>query len=261
MRKVLIITVTILGFLIITMVAVPLAFRSKIINKIKLAANEKVNAKVDFSDVQLSLFRSFPRLNVAIENLSVTGTNEFDNVRLLTAISLSTSVNLSGLWKSEGLSFTSIKLISPCLNLVVNKVGKSNWDIAKDSSSQTPGPDANDKQIDLKMIEIRNASFSYNDESSLMVLIFRNGAFDISGELKGNNSQLNITGQADSINFSYNGSQYVSGIKAAIKGGLQADFDKMSFSFLKNELMINNLPVEAPANTKMPLKVCKQREI
>ena len=92
MKKGLIITGTVLGLLIIIMIAIPFVFKGKIFQKAKIAANEAVNAKVDFSDVELSLFRSFPQLDVQLKNLSVTGINEFENIRLLTVDALSTSL-------------------------------------------------------------------------------------------------------------------------------------------------------------------------
>jgi hypothetical protein len=63
--------------------------------------------------------------------------------------------------------------------------------------------------------------------------------------LKGSDSRLVLTGKADSISFEYNGSRYASNLKAEFKGGFQADFDKISFTLLKNELLINKLPLEA----------------
>jgi len=245
MKKGLIITGTVLGLLIIIMIAIPFVFKGTIFQKAKVMANEAVNAKVDFSDVELSLFRSFPQLDVQLKNLSVTGTNEFENIRLLTVDALSTSVNLSSLWKSDGVSISSIKLDRPIINLVVNKAGKSNWDIAKETAGQKTEPGKKNTEIDLEKIEIRNASFAFNDEANPMFFALRNGNFDISGALKGSNSKLDISGKADSISFEYGSSHFVSNLKAELKGGLQADFDKMSFTFLKNELLVNKLPLEA----------------
>jgi hypothetical protein len=245
MKKRLIITGAVLGLLIITMAAIPFVFKGKIVQQIKSAANNSINARVDFSEVELSLFRSFPQLNIRLKNLSVTGTNEFENIRLLTVGELSTSVNLSSLWKSDGISITKIKLDRPVINLIINKAGKSNWDIAKADTDQKVTTDKKGKEIDLDKIEIHNASLGYKNESTPMLFSMRNGAFDISGALKGNNSQLALTGKADSISFEYNGSRYASNLKAEFKGGFQADFDKISFTLLKNELLINKLPLEA----------------
>jgi uncharacterized protein involved in outer membrane biogenesis len=245
MKKGLIIAGTFLGLLIITMVAIPFVFKGNIVQKIKISANNTLNAKVDFSDIELSLFRSFPQLNIRLKNLSVTGTNEFDNIRLLTVAEFSTSVNISSLWKSDGISITSINLDQPVVNLLVNKAGKSNWDIARTSTEPKVTTVKKGKEIDLDKIEIHNATLGYKNESTHMLFSMRNGTFDISGALKGSNSQLVITGKADSISFENNGSRYASNLKAEFKGGFQADFDKLSFTLLKNELLINKLPLEA----------------
>ncbi len=245
MKKGIIITIAILGLLILSMIAIPYIFKGKITERIKLAANESVNAKIDFSGVELSLFRSFPQLNISIRDLSVTGINEFEHTKLLTVGVLSTSLNLSSLWKRDGISITSIVMNHPSINLVVNKKGKSNWDISKASPDTKVKAEGKGTTVDLKKIEVREAQLTYNDESTPMLFSMRNGVFDISGAMKGSNSKLNIAGQADSINFEYNGSRYASNLKAAIKGGLQSDFDKMSFTFLENNLLINKLPIEA----------------
>ena len=244
MKKGLIIGGIIAALLIISMAAIPFLFKSKISQKVKLSANESINAKVDFTEVELSLFRSFPQLNIALKNLSVTGINEFKDTRLLAVDLLSTSVNLSSLWRSDGLTISSVKLHNPTINLVTNKAGKSNWDISK-STAETPASSSKKSSvINLDKIEITDASFSYQDETSPMLMTLRNGNFEFSGALKGSNSKLQVAGQADSINFEYNGSRYISNMKVGLKGGLQSDFDKMSFTFLQNELLINKLPVE-----------------
>ena len=173
MKKGLIIFGAFLCLLIITMIAIPFAFKGKFSQKIKLAANETVNAKVDFSEIELSLFRSFPQLNVELKNITVTGVNEFDNINLLSLESLSTSINISGLWKSDELIVTSLNFNRPSVNLLVNKVGKSNWDIAKPKADKKVTADKKvaaemkNTFIDLEKILIRNASFSFSSEETL----------------------------------------------------------------------------------------------
>ena len=253
MKKGLAIAGSILSLLIVFFVAVPILFESKITQKVKWAASEAMNAKVDFEDVKLSVFKSFPRLNIVVKNFTITGISEFDKTPLLSVDLLSSSVNLSSLWSSDGLQISSIKLIRPTINLVMNKAGKGNWEVSKSSVSTNTSDvkDSNKKSsaLNLDKIEISSASLSFlNETSSPMSLGLRNGNFELSGALKGNNSNLQINGQADSINFEFNGTRYISNMKVGLNGNLQSDFDKMSFTFLKNKLLINNLPIETQGN-------------
>ena len=244
MKKGFIIATLVLGFLVIVMITVPFLFKNKITQKIKAEANNSINAKIDFSGVELSLFQSFPQLNIALKNLSVTGINTFEQTRLLSVDLLSTTVNLSSLWSSEGLTITSINLQNPAINLVVNKSGKSNWDITKTTTDQPAKSSSKGTTIKLKKIGIKDARLTFEDETSPMLFSLSKGNFELSGALQGNNSTLQISGEADSVNFEYNGSHYVSNMKVGVQGGLQSDFDKMAFTFLQNKLVINKLPIE-----------------
>lgn len=247
MKRTLLIIGCIVGLLIVTMIAIPVIFKGKIASTAKQMANDAVNAKVDFSNVEISLFRSFPQLNISLKNLSVTGTGDFENYPLLKADAFSTSVNLSSIWKTDGITVSEISLDKPVINLKVIKSGKSNWDIAKSAPKNEATTQASTKKskVELKKIQIHNASFSYNDEGMPMLFSLKNGEFGISGEMKGSNSQLEIEGKADSLLFDYNGTRYAKDIKANIICALQADFDKMSFTFLKNSVLVNKLPLEA----------------
>jgi uncharacterized protein involved in outer membrane biogenesis len=243
MKKTLIIIGSVLTLIIILMIAIPVIYKGKIAAIAKKTANNAVNAKIDFTDVDISLFRHFPHLNVALKNLTVTGIGDFGNYKLLQADALSTSVNLSSLWK-KNLSISEIYIDKPVLNLKVNKAGKSNWDIAKTDTTKTETKKSN-ASIDLNKIHIQDASLTYNDEGTPMSFSLSNAIFDISGKMKGSNSTLDVKGKADSLSFDYNGTNYIKNLKAAVEGQLKADFNKKVFTFLKNQFLINKLPLEA----------------
>jgi len=225
------------------MIAIPVVYKGKIATMAKKTANNAVNAKIDFTDVDISLFRHFPHLNVSLKNLTVTGIGDFDNYKLLQTDALSTSVNLSSLWKNN-LSISEIYIDKPIINLKVNKSGKSNWDISKKDVTKSEAKKSS-TGIDLNKIHIQDATLNYNDESTPMAFSMNNGVFDISGKMKGSNSTLDIKGVADHLSYDYNGTNYIKSIKAAVEGQLKADFEKMAFTFLKNQFLINKLPLEA----------------
>lgn len=243
MKKNVIIGFVILGILIVSMSLIPVLFKNKLTQKIKLEINKNINAKVEFSDIELSLFRSFPQLNITLNNFAINGVANFDQIPLLNIESLYTSVNLSSLWNNSDFQITSLKFINPIINLKVSKEGISNWTIFKTQTQSTSSSEKKPNNINLESIKITNGSLSYKSEESPIDFSFTKGNFDLSGALKGTNSTLKIDGEADSINFQYNGSKYISQLKAKFTGGLKSDFDQMSFTLLQNELLINKLPL------------------
>ena len=54
-------------------IAAPFFFKDKIIEKVKEGINKELNAKVDFTDVDISLLRHFPKISVRLEGLDEIG--------------------------------------------------------------------------------------------------------------------------------------------------------------------------------------------
>ena len=54
-------------------IIVPIVLKEPITKAIKVEANANLNASINFSDVSISLIRSFPDLYVGVDELSVIG--------------------------------------------------------------------------------------------------------------------------------------------------------------------------------------------
>ena len=239
------ITLAVVAVLIGTMLLIPILFKGKIIDKIKSEANQSVNAKIDFGKVDLSLLRSFPKLSIQITNFEISGINQFEGQKLATVKSLAMTTNLSSLWNSGKMEINKIVIHQPEIVLISDSLGNVNWDIAKENMQETAESSNKSIQIDLEKIELNKASLVYLDKEAPMQFSLRNGNFVLSGNMKGSNSELNIKGAADSICFDYGKNNFVNNITAQWEGGLQANFDKMAFKFLDNQLSVNQLPVKA----------------
>ena len=80
-----------LGLLIVivllvgALAAVPYLFKDQLIAKTKTIINQNVNAEVDFGAVGLSVFRHFPDLTLSLNEFSVKGIDEFQDVHLARA--------------------------------------------------------------------------------------------------------------------------------------------------------------------------------
>ena len=72
MKKVLFGLAIFLFLILGSLIAIPFLFKDEIIAQVKAAANESLTAKLEFSDVDISIFRNFPKLSVGLENLEIT---------------------------------------------------------------------------------------------------------------------------------------------------------------------------------------------
>ena len=135
------ITALVLIILMAAAFAIPFVFKKQIAELVKKEINKSLLARVDFSDVSLSLFRHFPKVSISIEGLTVIGVNEFANDTLLAAHGVDASVNLISVIKGKDIKVSGVYLQSPRIHAIVNKEGKANWDIAKEDTASVSTTD------------------------------------------------------------------------------------------------------------------------
>src|SRR5690554_6591058 len=98
MKKALIITGIIVAVLILALALLPVILKKPLLEKAKTAINQNVDADVEFADLNLSFFRSFPKINLELVPVSVTGRGAFSNDTLLLVPSLRTKTALGQLF-------------------------------------------------------------------------------------------------------------------------------------------------------------------
>ncbi|MEJ0105732.1 MAG: hypothetical protein WDO19_25635 [Bacteroidota bacterium] len=91
----------------------PFSLKVKFLRWVKNGINKNVNATVDFKDLSLSLFRHFPKLSVALENVSVAGVNEFAKDTLISAEKIDASVNIMSVIFGSEIKVAGVYLESP----------------------------------------------------------------------------------------------------------------------------------------------------
>ena len=71
-----------LGLFLVILIVAPMLFKGQIKDIVKRFINENVNAKVEFSDVSLSLLSSFPQAKVSVDDLVITNLEPFKDETL-----------------------------------------------------------------------------------------------------------------------------------------------------------------------------------
>jgi len=234
-------------FLIIILSAflLPFIFKGKIEALVRSEINKQVNAKINYTDIDLSLFKHFPKFSIDVLNLSITGIDQFEGDTLAYITQLSTTVDLTDVISSKEIGVKEILIHQPSILLKRNKNGLSNWDIVptEETAPEKADKPSGEMVIDLEKIEIINSKVQYVDEEGDMHFSTSPVNFSLTGEMKGANTLLDYSGNVANIFFEKEGSNYVKNIQVDLQGQLAANFDEMSFSFLENEFMINQLPL------------------
>ncbi|MGB5008269.1 MAG: AsmA family protein, partial [Ferruginibacter sp.] len=132
--KIFLIVIVILAGLVF---AAPYIFKGKIVSLVKREVNNNLTAKVDFKDVNISFFRHFPKVSIALDSLQVTGTGDFLADTLLSAKRMDATVNFMSFIRGKDMSVYTVLLESPRINAIVNKDGLANWDIVKKNDANS----------------------------------------------------------------------------------------------------------------------------
>ncbi len=242
--------------LLIALLAVlPFVYKDKLLAKVKTTLNNQVNAKIDFKGFSLSLFAHFPRVEMEIRDLSVTGINEFASDTIFFASSISTDISIAEMMSNKGIELKSLVIDNPKINLISNKTGKTNWDISKPSSGgAVASTEASSSSFSMKLNDIRvdNLNLKYADEAMPMAVWVKNTNLSSSGQVAGTVTSFDIKGEAGDFIFEYDSVKYISKTRLKAETLLKVDYEKMNFAFDKGKVWINNLPLEVAGTFAMP---------
>src|SRR6266545_7234256 len=76
--RILAIVGTLILLVLALLVVLPLLFRDRIAQRVKLEMNRSLDARVDWRDVGLTFFRNFPNLTLRLDDLTVAGKGRFE---------------------------------------------------------------------------------------------------------------------------------------------------------------------------------------
>ncbi len=240
LKKILKITgITLLALIVIAFIF-PFIFKGKIIEIAKKEINKNLNAKVDFKDVNISLFRHFPHAAVGLENLQVIGTGDFSKDTLIAAKQIDVAMNLMSLIGNSEMRIYSIAIDRPRIHAIVNKEGKANWDITKPDTGSAQKKESEFK-LSLKKYTINDAYISYVDipgnMSSEIFHLNHSGSGDFTSDL----FTLKTKTSAESVSFTYAKIPYLVDAKTSLDADIQVDNKNDKYTFKTDEVELNDL--------------------
>ncbi|GAA0717427.1 AsmA-like C-terminal region-containing protein [Aquimarina litoralis] len=246
-KKVLKIFGIIILVLVIAIISIPLLFGGTIKDKIRYLANEHVNAKVDFADVDISLIRSFPKASVIIEELSIINFAPFEGDTLAYAKKISLDMSIKELFKGASDPISVQKFIIDEANIAVktDSLENSNFDIVKSSEKAEPTQEEESSSFtfELDHYEINNSKLLYQNDVSKIALRMTDINHSGDGSLSGDKIILD-TKSSSKVSFSLDDTNYLNKNALQLEAALELDLENQRFAFKENKALVNQLPLE-----------------
>ena len=244
-----------LALIIVALIAIPLIFKGKIVEKVQSEANKKLNATLAFKDISLSAFKNFPNITVGIEQFSLIGQNEFVGDTLFAADNFAITTDIMSVIRGSEIQIKSIILKKGTINLLVTDSGKVNWDIMKPSETKptkekTSEPSA--FKIALQKLSISETNIIYDDKQSGMFTQIEQLNHTAKGDLTADFTNLTTNSTIESLTFIYGGLAYLKKVKVDYKADFGLDLKNSVYEFKENELAINDLKTKLAGKIEMP---------
>jgi hypothetical protein len=240
--------------LIIAAIAIPYFFKDRIVEAVKTEINNNLNAKVEFADVQLSLFKSFPDFNFTLDQLSITGIEEFEGYKLIEAETIEISLDLMSVISADKPDeINSISLQNPIIKIKILRDGKANYDIFKVSDAPIAESETGNERflVQLKEYEIVDGKFVYDDRLAGTYVEIEDLDHEGKGEFSQDIFDLKTTTNIASLTAKSGGVTYLSKAKGALDLTLNADIPNSKFTIKDNSITINALKLSTEGFVQM----------
>ncbi|WBU88123.1 AsmA-like C-terminal region-containing protein [Cellulophaga omnivescoria] len=248
-KKILKIVGIVVLLIVILLIAAPFFLQGKIEKIIKDKVNNNIEATLDFASADLSLFSSFPNAKVTINDLVLTNKAPFAGDTLFASKEIALDMAITELFKdsSEAIGIKSLAVDGATLNIIVNKDSIANYDIAKKDPAVAVTPETTEEEgssftLAMESYKITNSSIVYVDQTSGMALALTDLQHSGTGDLSLEKSELDTKTNA-LVSFGMGGTNYLNRNKVGLDALIGIDLKQSKYSFLKNEALINQLPL------------------
>jgi len=249
----------------LVLLTAPLLFKNQLMDLAKTELNKMFLAKVEFKDLNLSFIRNFPDAYIALDGLQVTGVDDFEDELLVAFDRFSVTVDIMSLIRMENIEVKSILLDKARLNGHILEDGRANWNIMKpgetaedeiaeaEDSEEDTAEEIADKEkekaepsdpfkfkVGLNKFEIRDMTAAFLDEKNKMNAEIGALNFNLRGDMKRENVDLNLKLAIDGIDFLMNEVRFASKVNVGFVSQIAADLKNMSFIIKQNQFNLND---------------------
>jgi len=243
MKKVIKISAIVFVSLFIILLILPFAFKGKIQSKVIEEANKSLNAKVNFSDISLSLIKNFPNLNLSINNFTIVGIDTFKLDTLANIPTISVTVDLMSVIKGDNYKIKKIYLDNPkfLLKALADTAIKPNWDIFKPDTTKSTDTSKSNFKMTLQKFEIDGGTFVYDDATFPVYTKLEKVNYLMKGDFTADFTSLSIKTSIEKVNLIYNHIKYLNNANSDLNIVVDADLKNSKYTIKESDIKLNEL--------------------
>jgi hypothetical protein len=239
--------IVLLALLAIVVIA-PFLLRGKIEARVKQAIAANIDARVDWRDLDVGLLRTFPNFSLQLNNLVVTGVEQFAGDTLLAVPRFRLVLDLGSVlrnMRNRGpVVVRSVQLQQPNFKLLVRPDGAANWDIVRKRPPTQPAS-ARALDVSLKNLAVSDALVTFDNELSDLHSRIAGLDHTLSGDFSKQRFTLKTRTTVDTASIKFAGVPYLANARVQADVQLAADLATHTFTLTDNQIRINDLELDA----------------
>lgn len=243
MKKFLKIAGVVVVLLVAAMLIAPMVLKPKISEIVKKEANEMLNARLEFENLNLTLFRHFPHASVELKGLTLVGVDRFEGDTIVAADRISVVVNLMSLFGDDGYEVTKIMLNRPLVSAHKLEDGAVNWDIMKPSEEveeeDTDDDEPSSFRLQIKDFSITDGEIIYADDSTKMYFATRPLDLRLKGDMTADETDLDLNLKMSEMVFAMDGTKFLNHAELELNSVIAADIANSRYTLSNNTLRLN----------------------
>ena len=257
MKKIILVLTSIVVLAFLVIIFVPIIFKDDIQQLIKNGLDENVEAEVffDADHFEFSMLKSFPNPTASLHQFGIVGGGIFENDTLLSVGSFNITIDLFSLF-SDQYRIKSVGLESPKINIIALKDGRANYNIVPESEEVDTVSEEQDSPLNFQLSidhwSVENGYVSYRDESMDFAMYIIGLNHEGSGDISLDNYNLKTKTKIDKTVVDFEGVKYLNKQSLFANLTLNIDMASSKYSFLQNEIRVNDFPLQFDGFVAMP---------
>jgi len=234
--------------LLILLIITPFLFKEKIKELVIKEANKLLKADLALGEVDLTFISTFPNMTLVFEDLSLTGREEFNGIKLVDIGRFEAHLGFWSVIGGDDIEISSISLIDPKFDVRILENGIANYDIVKSEDEikeEYPEEDLESTpfNIALSHYEIVNAQIRYDDIPSDMFAELVNLNHKGTGDLSLDEIDFKTKTSIDELTYNMSGVSYFTKVDFGLLMDILIEHKEQSdkFTLQENELKLNQL--------------------
>jgi uncharacterized protein involved in outer membrane biogenesis len=238
------------------MAVLPFLFKDKIKAAVDNEINKNINATVNYEFGGLSLFSNFPNITVSLDQIRLVGkAQEFQGDTLFAADKFKLELDIMSVFGDE-INIKGIFLKNSKIVTKYAKNGAFSWDITFPDTVSTPEPTDTTPSAPMKIKinhwELENAHIIYDDKTSPMYVEIKNLDHKGSGNIMDEVYDIKTMTTTPHFFLSYDNTTYFNDYTMKAKMDMNIDMAKAVYTFLENEVTLNNFTMGFEGKVAMP---------